>query len=343
MAGETSKRICVLPALQGLGGPASFQARLAAGLRGLGWEMTHDPEDPEIGAILVIGGPRRLFPAILKAKRRGVRTVQRLNGMNWIHRQHWSGVRYFIHAEMNNLSLAWMRRLADGVVYQSNFTRGWWERVYGRLNKSQTVIYNAVDLQQFTPEGSEKPPTGHYRLLLVEGHLSKGYESGLISGVRLGQLLRQELDRPLELAVAGDVPLSVREMFKEEDFIRWLGVVPRESVAGLDRSAHLLFSADINAACPNAVVEALACGLPVIGFDTGALPEMLADGAGVISPYGGNPWKLEPPSLVPLAAAAQKVLAGQEYFRQAARMRAESVFDLKKMAAAYLEILTKTL
>jgi glycosyltransferase involved in cell wall biosynthesis len=50
----------------------------------------------------------------------------------------------------------------------------------------------------------------------------------------------------------------------------------------------MLFSADLNAACPNSVIEALACGTPVLGYDTGALPEMVPPKSGRIAHYGGN-------------------------------------------------------
>jgi glycosyltransferase involved in cell wall biosynthesis len=335
------RSLCILPELSGLGGPASFQSRLVDGLGARGWRVTFDPSDPEISALLVIGGPRRLLPELVRVKRRGVRIVQRLNGMNWIHRKHRSGLRYYLNAELNNLALAGVRRMADRIVYQSLFSREWWERVYGVLRKPQVEIYNGVDLTQYTPEGPHLRPENHIRLLLVEGHLSKGFEMGLTSAVRLTNLLREELSQPLELVVVGDVPEEVRAEYSADpnQWITWAGVVPRQDIPSIDRSAHLLFSADINAACPNSVVEALACGLPVVGFSTGALPEMVTEGAGIVVPYGGNPWELEPPSLVPLVEAARCVISRQDEFRQAARVRANAAFDLKKMVDQYITVL----
>jgi len=119
----------------------------------------------------------------------------------------------------------------------------------------------------------------------------------------------------------------------------WKGVVKRYEIPEIDRSAHFLFSADVNAACPNAVIEALACGLPVIGYDTGALPELLINGAGRIAAYGGDPWKLEKPDLYALLDAAQEVLKNQEAFNLAARKRAERAFDINTIASSYLQVL----
>ena len=114
------------------------------------------------------------------------------------------------------------------------------------------------------------------------------------------------------------------------------GKIPGEQIPQVDRSAHLLFAADINAACPNSTIEALACGLPVVAFDTGALPELVTGDAGRVVPYGGDPWELEPPDVAGLARGAAEVLADQPRFRQAARRRAEEAFGLDRMVEGYL-------
>jgi glycosyltransferase involved in cell wall biosynthesis len=97
----------------------------------------------------------------------------------------------------------------------------------------------------------------------------------------------------------------------------------------------------LNAACPNSVIEALACGLPVVAFDTGALPELVTGDAGRVVPYGGDPWTLTPPDTPALAQAAAEILIDQHRFRLAARSRAENLFNLEGMVEGYLEVLLR--
>ncbi len=340
-ADSTRGSICILPRLKGLGGPASFSARLSTALNACGYSVHHNPFALDTRAILVMGGTRRL-DWLWQARRRGVRIVQRLNGMNWVHRKLPTGPRHFIKAEIGNWILSTIRRrLADRIIYQSRFTQDWWTTVYGRVSAPAEVIYNGVDLQAFSPQGPERPPADIMRVLMVEAHLGGGMEPGLENAVRLVQLLNQGGDMRWELQVAGDVPAEIRQRWSQRsgDWLKWAGILPREQVAGLDRSAHMLFSADLNAACPNSVVEALACGLPVIAFATGALPEMVGSEAGQVVPYGSNFWNLEPPLVTPLAEAARQVASAQADYRLAARRRAEQVFNIDQVVQSYLQVL----
>jgi glycosyltransferase involved in cell wall biosynthesis len=371
----------------------SFQGRLASGLAARGIEVGYELEAGRWDAVLVVGGTRQLL-ALYSARRRGARIVQRLNGMNWIHRKARTGLRHALRSEANNAILAWIRGgLAHHIVYQSGFSQAWWERVYGRAPGSTSVVYNGVDLDVFSPQGprladdggqaaGQAPggSQGFCRVLLVEGHLGGGYAMGLENAVRLGGLLRQDHGLPVELMVVGDVPPSVRQKAEGLEAgapsgarsgarsgallgaplgrlpVTWMGVVGREEIPAIDRSAHILFSADVHAACPNAVVEALACGLPVAAFDTGALREMVvgnprgdpasaaADAAadapaGCVVEYGSNPWNLEPPDLPGLARAMAEVLRAPERYRAAARRRAETAFSLDRMVDGYVQAL----
>jgi glycosyltransferase involved in cell wall biosynthesis len=332
-------RICLIPKVHGVGGMVSFQAKLTAGLTARGIQVSDDPSGVDCDAVLITGGTRDL-PNLLRLRRRGVRIVQRLDGINWLHRRLPTGLRHFLRAEYGNRLLALLRaRVVTRIVYQSDFVRGWWARQFGSDHIPAVVIHNGVDLSVYTPAGSEVRPSDRFRLLLVEGSLQGGYESGLATAVDLAGGLSGVF--PLELMVVGRLSSALQAEYqvKSRVPIVWAGLIPREAIPALDRSAHLFYSADLNAACPNSVIEAMACGLPVAGFATGALPELVRGDAGRLVPYGGDPWKLDPPAVPALVDAAVEILKDQPRFRLAARQVAEKAFGLDQMVDRYLEVL----
>ena len=339
------RKICLVPEVKGVGGMVSFQAKFSQGLMKRGIEICHDPTEKDLDAILIIGGTQHLAP-LMQAKRRKIPIVQRLDGMNWVHRIRKTGLRHFIKAETGNWLLSFIRsRIADRIIYQSAFSKQWWERVFGATRVPNEVVYNGVDLNTYTPDGKAAIPQDAFRLLLVEGSLLGGYDIGLLSAIELAMKLRKHFrssnGKDVELMVVGLVGDNLKEKYNAfaPDLIKWRGLVKRDLIPEIDRSAHLLISGDINAACPNSVIEALACGLPVVGFDTGALPELVCEQAGKIVPYGGNPWRLESPNIDGLVKASLDILDKQEAYRDTARRCAEEKFSLEKMVDGYLEML----
>lgn len=333
--------ICILPEHKGIGGPASFRARIITGLEARGYSVHSNPLSDGTLSILVIGGTRRL-DLLWAARQRGIRIVQRLNGMNWVHRKTRTGFRHFMRSEINNWILATIRRsLADEIIYQSQFTQDWWNEIYGTIKTPASVIYNGVDLAEYSPSGKGRLPVDRIRILVIEGRFEGGYHVGLQNAVNLANSLRQKTGQKVELMVVGDAPERLRSEFSLKNWITWKGVVAREQIPELCRSSHLLFSADIKAACPNSVIEALSCGLPVISYDTGALKEMVGDKAGAIRDYGADFSELEPAKPDELSIACLKIIKGLASYRRAAREQATSLFDVDQMVDDYLEILVK--
>lgn len=232
--------ISILPKLEGLGGPSSFQSKLIKGLAKRGIQTNFDPLKNDSKTLLVVGGTKQLH-TIWLAKKRGIRVVQRLNGMNWIHTKKNTGLKHYLRSEYGNMILSTIRRhLSHAIVYQSQFARSWWQTAYGRSNVEATVIYNGVDLEEYHPSGRHERPTDHIRMLLVEGHLGEGNESGLMNAVQLVEQLNKRLSQPVELMVAGKVPQSIIEKISNltDIWITWAGVIPRDQISFLDRSAH---------------------------------------------------------------------------------------------------------
>jgi glycosyltransferase involved in cell wall biosynthesis len=334
-------RICLIPHLTGVGGPAVFQRKLVSGLQDRGIEAVYNLADRPYRAVLVIGGTRQLG-RLWQTRREKTPIIQRLDGMNWIHKRRPTGLKHYLRAEYGNLNLNVVRRrIASQIVYQSEFAQKWWEQEKSRLTTPARVIYNGVDLQKFTPDGPANRPDDYWRILVVEGNLAGGYEAGLENAVGLAEKLNNLTDNPVELLIAGIVPDAVKSELDEKAGVRiaWAGHLPQTEIPALDRSAHLLFSADINAACPNSVIEALGSGLPVLALNSGALPELVKKNSGIIVPYGGSPWKLDPPDLDGLALAGLAILNNQSEYRAGARARAEEMFGIDQMVERYLEVL----
>ena len=347
-------KVCLVPRVRGVGGMVSFRDRLMAVFERWGVEVTQDLRDEPYQAVLVIGGTRQLSK-LWRVRQRGIPIVQRLDGLNWLHRLP-PGVRptslslrHRLRAELANLTLAMIRRhLATAVVYQSRFAKGWWERMYGETRLPNRVIYNGVDLDRFTPQGEHQRPTDRLRVLMVEGSLGGGYEWGLGVAVQFLQELSalqgewgKRYPQGLEFMVVGQVAEAVRRAWDRSRGVQihWRGRVAPAEIPFLDRSAHFLYSSDVHPACPNAVIEALACGLPVLAFETGALPELVSESCGRVVPYGGDAWRLQPPDIPALARAGVEIALQQEQMRPAARARAEACFDVQEMAKAYAEVL----
>ena len=195
-------------------------------------------------------------------------------------------------------------------------------------HKPSQVIYNGVDLSIFKSAGKGKPPADFIRLLVVEGSFKGGHERDLLNAVEAASLLSDRLKRKVELMVVGNAPEAMRRQvaYRHGASVRWMGLIPHEQIPEIDRSAHLLFPAEINAACPNSVVEALSSGLPVVSYATGSLPELIGEDGGSVVPYGTNYWRLEAPETENLVNAAIRVLDKLPDYRKSARKRAEALF-----------------
>jgi glycosyltransferase involved in cell wall biosynthesis len=182
-------------------------------------------------------------------------------------------------------------------------------------------------------------PSGHYRILVVEGSLAGAQNYGLYNAVALANTLSRKFK--IELMVVGRVDRRTKNQLSHPNAFRmqFMDTVQREHIPWLMRSSHVLFSAEVNPPCPNSVIESLACGLPVIGFDTGSLSEIVRGDAGRVVRYGANEWKLQKPDIPALANAAVEILEDQSRLRTLARARAESIFDVEKMVDEYLKVL----
>lgn len=107
----------------------------------------------------------------------------------------------------------------------------------------------------------------------------------------------------------------------------------QEKIVAAYNAANVFVLPSLEDNLPNTVMEALACGVPVVAFNTGGIPEMVKDGV--------NGFLAEQKSSVQLADAMLRIIQNKisyESFAQNARQKALENFTYEKVAKKYLEL-----
>lgn len=177
---------------------------------------------------------------------------------------------------------------ADAIVFQSDFSRRFISHYYGKpIDKPWAVIHNGVDNRLFKPRQSRFCPDRVRLLFTGAVHPQK----------RLHEALRLfgEWNKPdWKFLVAGGLlyypPYLVDSLqdeygeavLKPSPNVHFLGNQPRTRLPKLMASSDVFFFPSYRDSCPNAVLEALASGLPVLCDRSGGIPELVGDGGVVV-------------------------------------------------------------
>ena len=127
------------------------------------------------------------------------------------------------------------------------------------------------------------------------------------------------------------------------DRVELTGRYAQRDAPTLFRRAHLLLHTKVNDPCPTAVIEAMACGLPVVYAASGGTVELVGDDAGIGVPHPDGWESDEPPSPEALADAVSKVVACLPAYAAAARQRAVERFALGPWLDRHEEVFAELL
>jgi glycosyltransferase involved in cell wall biosynthesis len=278
--------------------------------------------------------PKFAEPLFKVCRERGIRVVWNQNGVAY---PAWAGR----EGERFNGPMRRLRAMADFVVYQSRFCQQSAHRFLRECDKPSEILFNPVDTDRFSPN-PEKRNDGPLRLLAAGTH---GTRDRVINALEALALLRKSGSAAV-MSVAG----SFQWKNGEGDFhecVRGLGlegVVTRVTkfsqadAAELYRSHDILVHPKYMDPCPTVVLEALACGLPVVGSASGGLPEMLDSTCAALVPAPEDWDRRHTPCAAELADTIEKVAAGLSEMSAAARSRAVERFSVQPWIEAHRRI-----
>lgn len=168
----------------------------------------------------------------------------------------------------------WLKELAD----KSPLTRG--HRV--------VAIPNPIDTGTYTPEEKatareELHLPRDKKIVLFAAAKASDPRKGMEYLFRAGEIMVRERSDLLFL-IAGRQGEEIAERLPLPS--KNLGYVAPARMAALYRAADLYITPSLLENLPNTIMEAMACGTPCVGFNTGGIPEMIDHGVnGYVAEY----------------------------------------------------------
>jgi len=285
-------KICLVKPKSAAGGSYTFTLNFQAWLTARGIPWTDD-----INAdydVLFVNSWTIPYVKVWRAKKRlsHLRVVQRIDGAaqdygrkdgaDWLQRD--------------------VNTLADLAIFQSQYSYDATVTRYGLIQTPGPIIYNPVDIAHFIPQGERLAdlPIDKPRLISVAWSPNK-----LKGSWRIPLLARANPD--LTFIFVGQSPF----LSDPPPNVIHLGKMNRDELARALRSADIFLNLSENDPCPNIVLEAMACGLPVLFVPSGGVPELVGDSAGL--PFTDDAM---------FAPTLQKLLAERSSYGAAARAAA---------------------
>lgn len=150
-----------------------------------------------------------------------------------------------------------------------------------KTNPSQKigVIYNGIDIENFKPNYESRPRD---KFIITPGASRITARKGLKYLIfALNKLVSKYPQLFLRIMGEGNEQANLEALVGKlnlKNNVEFIGRVPREKTAPYYQEASLFVLPSLNEGMSNAMLEALASGLPIVATDTGGTKELVKDG-----------------------------------------------------------------
>lgn len=296
----------------GIGGGISFVRNLVNALRYFPEIEIVDEKSEDFDILFIAGATLVERSEVEKAKKNGKKIILRIDNILCDSKNRNTGMPRLLE----------FAKLADLIIYQSN----WAKRLLSPLCGEGEVIKNGVDTGIFYPRQTLKDWNN------IRVFYSKFSRNETKNFHEVQYFWREyNLDkRGDELVLAGRFADDMRNInhpfeFHNNEIFSYRGIMQGGSIAEVMRSCDVALLPYFADAMPNTIIEAQACGLPVIYHPYGGSKEAVSYG------YQIN-WENSPVDMVQFALGDKTNFQREDF---------EERFGLKRMGKNYLNLFNK--
>ncbi|WP_138429455.1 glycosyltransferase [Fodinibius saliphilus] len=193
------------------------------------------------------------------------------------------------------------------------------------------VINNGIDLEKFWPTNADNI-NNRYNLFGKKVLLGVASVWDRRKGLKYFLELSKKLDDSFKIILVGLPEVEINRL--PENIIGIQRTESLEELVSFYSVADVFVNPTLVDNFPTTNLEALACGTPVITFDTGGSPESIDEDTGMVVEKG---------NLKKLLEAIKVVCSKSERYREACRNRAITHYDKKERYYDYVNLYEKTL
>jgi glycosyltransferase involved in cell wall biosynthesis len=255
------------------------------------------------------------------------------------------GLVYSINKIYWEKMLRWSAKKMDGIIAVSQATKKDIVNIFGVPPEKVYVTYEGVDRSYFNTDTEDMDPEKFRKkynlpdryILCVGTHAYKNIE-GIIKTIHI---LKNKYSDTVKVVIAGNKAYLSDDIFELiarlelEDQIIFTGFFPGEDLKHLYHCAELFLFPSFYEGFGLPILEAFACGIPVVTSTAGALPEVAGDAALLADPDDPDE----------IASAVNKLLSDNHIIEEKRQKGFEQVekFSWEESARLTLDLFTKLL
>jgi glycosyltransferase involved in cell wall biosynthesis len=192
------------------------------------------------------------------------------------------------------------------------------------------IIYNGVDTDKFKPDNDLK---NRNKFIITPGASRITTRKGLRYLIEAAdKLLKKYPQVHLKIMGEGDAKKSLQELVMNlnvENNVEFLGRIPRGKTFPYYQEADVFILTSFNEGMSNAMLEALASGLPIISTDTGGAEELVENGE--------NGYMIKMKNSTDVAEKIEKLINNSELAKRMGEKSREKALEMswKNIATEY--------